>query len=146
MAFSLSPPMMVMDLMEDGNLRQYLSRNNWDQATGRRLLPDVASGMSYLHSFNILHGDLKSTNVLMDGTRAVITDFGLSRVLPSRTGSTAFKSPELLTNGNLDKPTDVYAYGMLCYEVVSNGRMPFEEYVNDAAVSLSFWTLKSRDR
>lgn len=142
MAFSLSPPMIVTDFMEAGNLRQYLDKKGWDQPLGRKLLTDVAAGMTYIHSFNILHGDLKSSNVLIDGIRAVITDFGMIGLEKSlRTdasgwvGSPAFAAPELLVGGEPSTASDVYSYGMLCYEVVSKGRYPFDDLASSSAVS-----------
>lgn len=166
MHFCVSPPMMVcshfipfnarlsqvsdvllpqvMDLIKEGNLRQYLSRHNWNQKRGRELLLDVATGMTYLHSLDILHGDLKSLNVLVDGSRAVITDFGLSKVLKEVTksvhaqgglgGTPGFVSPELLTGKTLEPPADVYAFAMVCYEVVSRGKYPFYALPNAAAI------------
>lgn len=80
MAFCLDPPMMVCEVADGGNMRQYLDARSWDQMIGRRFMLEVAAGMTYLHSLNILHGDLKALNVLVDGGRAMITDFGLSQV------------------------------------------------------------------
>ncbi|KAI9004337.1 hypothetical protein DFJ74DRAFT_713080 [Hyaloraphidium curvatum] len=144
MAFCVSPPMMVMDLIKGGNLRQYLGKRKWDQPTGRRLLLDVANGMLYLHSMGILHGDLKSLNVLVDGSRAVITDFGLSKVRREVSkqsevgkglgGTPGFISPQVLSGEQLQPADDVYAFAMVCYEVVSRGRYPFDEVANAAAI------------
>lgn len=145
MAFCISPPMMITDLIEEGNLRKYLGSNNWDQVLGRRFMADVAAGMSYLHASGILHGDLKSLNVLIDGSRAVITDFGLARLRvevsksTSKTGNglqgtPGFVAPEILAGERLNAPADVYAYAMTFYEVVSRGKYPFEDIKNVAAV------------
>ena len=148
MAFCVSPPLIVMDLMREGNLRQYLSGRGWNEQRGKELLLDVSEGMIYLHSLGILHGDLKSLNVLVDGSRAVITDFGLSKLLfeVSRSlrantqhvaGTPNFSSPELLNGAMIQPPADVYAYGMVCYEVVSKGLYPFGNKANLGAIVFS---------
>ncbi len=139
--------MMVTDLVEQGNLRNFLSVRNWDQSLGRKFLGDVAAGMAYLHSSGILHGDLKSLNVLIDESRAMITDFGLSQVrvdisksagMPGSgmQGTTSFVAPESLIGTRLAPPADVYAFAMTAYEVVSRGKYPFEDIKNVAAVSI----------
>lgn len=145
MGFCIEPPMMITDLVEEGNLRQYLSARNWDQDLGRRFLLDCARGMNYLHSMDILHGDLKSLNVLIDDNRALITDFGLAKMRSNATvnmatttselvGTPGFVAPEIMMGKPLDKPADVFGFAMVCYEVVSRGKRPFEDAGNPAAV------------
>lgn len=140
------PPLMVTDLIEDGNLRRYLNARNWDQILGKRLLLDVTAGMIYLHSLNVFHGDLKSLNILVDGNRAVITDFGLSKIARelsktsgrgmsfSAAGTAGFSAPEIMEGNEITKAADVYSFAMVCYEVVSRGMFPFEEVRRVAAV------------
>lgn len=144
MGFCVEPPMMITDLVEGGNLRQFLEARDWDQNLGRRFLLDIAQGMNYLHSMNILHGDLKSVNVLIDGNRALITDFGLSKMRSDATatmrsnrdlaGTPGFVAPEILMGEPLKKPADVFSFGMVCYEVLSRGKRPFEDAASPAAV------------
>lgn len=146
--------MMVTEIAKDGNLRQYLSRNDWDQVRGRAFLNDVATGMAYLHSIGILHGDLKSANVVIDGNKALVCDFGLSKVLvnknttvaaftnnpgnnPGMIGTLGFIAPELMSGEQVRPPADVFAYAMTCYEVVSKGKYPFEDAPSMMAVSLT---------
>ncbi|KAI9002209.1 kinase-like domain-containing protein [Hyaloraphidium curvatum] len=134
MAYTVSPPMLISPLAVQGNLRKYLAALNWPQPDGIRLLHGVALGMSFLHARGVLHGDLKSLNVLVDAGVARITDFGLARFASWATtsdaglrGTPAFMSPESFDNDPPRPPADVYAFGMVCYEVVSRGRHPFEE-------------------
>lgn len=149
MAFCLEPPMMITDLVKDGNLRDFLARHAWDQALGISLLSDVVQGMAYLHSMNIVHGDLKGLNILVDRNKAMITDFGLAKMrlasastsggtfsssarMPA--GTPGFMAPELMMGQPLDKPADVFAFAMVCYEVLSKGKRPFEEMGNPMGV------------
>lgn len=90
---------------------------------------DIASGMGYLHSKNIIHGDLTAANVLVnrDGT-CKITDFGISRMLIStdvRTesyGTVAYMPRELLANKKIGLFTDVYSFGVLMWEIRNKRR------------------------
>lgn len=108
----------------------------------------IALGIMYLHSQNIVHGDLKGVlsfsivhylylicnyyqkNVLIDdGGKALLCDFGLSRVKADITshsttsdataaaGSRYWMAPERLMGKSLRNPGDIYAFGMTAYEV-----------------------------
>ena len=145
MAYCVNPPLMVTDLVSGGNLRQFLSSRSWPHRLGYSLLLDVAQGMLYLHAMSVIHGDLKALNVLVDGNKAVIADFGLSKIkmagttmggtaglvdssMATRTGGTvAFMAPELFEGRRMSKASDAYAFAMLCYEVLSEGKYPFGE-------------------
>ena len=91
---------------------------------------DVASGLAYLHSKKIVHGDLKGVNILITASlRACIADFGLSRVADTQglrmttsntrpVGTARWLAPELLIGGGRSsKESDVYSYACVCYEV-----------------------------
>lgn len=139
--------MLVSDLMKQGNLRQYLTRCNWDPSIALKLLCDIASGMAYLHSQGIIHGDLKPVNVMVDENRAMIADFGLSKVrqevsassssrgsAAAAGGTPAFVAPEVYKGQPLRPPADVYAFGILCYEVLSKGQRAYAEVPNVAVI------------
>jgi serine/threonine protein kinase len=87
-------------------------------------------GMRFLHAANppIVHGDLKSANVLVDGNfRAKIADFGLTAKRRGRAAGTPFfMAPELLRGGATSTQSDVYAFGVLLWEVITH-KFPYEE-------------------
>ncbi|CAE6476293.1 unnamed protein product [Rhizoctonia solani] len=117
---------MVSKWMEHGTLQQYLKQhNNIDR---HALCPQVAEGVAYLHSVDMIHGDLKACNILVsaDGTLK-LTDFdysiisGLSLAFSATTrtggGTLRWMAPELVLATDEDptersKQTDVYALGM----------------------------------
>ncbi|KAI9033224.1 kinase-like domain-containing protein [Hyaloraphidium curvatum] len=159
LAYCASPPMMISEIADGGNLRQHLAARAWDQALGLRFLLDVSRGMAYLHSVGILHGDLKSANVLVDGSRALVCDFGLSRFRQAGTGTAThgatshngglmgtvgFIAPEMMQGGSLRPPADVFAFAMTCYEVVSRGKYPFQDAPNVMAIFYAVAVEKSR--
>ncbi|KAF9232642.1 kinase-like domain-containing protein [Melanogaster broomeanus] len=120
-----SPPYIVSRYMRNGNLVQHLTRK---PGTNRmKLLYEISLGMRFLHGANVVHGDLKSLNVLVDDSgKACITDFGLSkaRTLAASesnasmiAGTLRFLAPEALKGQPLTFETDVYAFGMVIYEV-----------------------------
>lgn len=85
---------------------------------------NISSGMGYLHSKNIIHGDLTAANVLVDRTGTCkITDFGISRMLIStdvRTesyGTVTYMPQELLAHKKIGLYTDVYSFGVLMWEI-----------------------------
>ncbi|KAF9530687.1 kinase-like domain-containing protein [Crepidotus variabilis] len=144
---------MVSQWCENGTLSHYLKENS--EVNGLKLLAQVASGIAYLHQMNIIHGDLKGGNILVDELgNAVITDFGLSKVIEEITdtmnkgtsffaGSTRWMAPELLfalveDDGVVPAITtfsDIYAFASVCLEIAS-GLLPYPHRSNDHAVTV----------
>lgn len=101
-----------------------------DQAL--ELYEQLLAGLSAAHQAGILHRDLKPENVLLaDDGRVKLADFGLARKIADQTqasnlvGTVAYLSPELVTNGQVDARSDVYAAGIMLFELVT-GRQPFK--------------------
>ena len=92
----------------------------------------VASGMNYLHESGIMHRDLKSPNVLLDeNLLPKICDFGLSRThslassMTKAVGTPQWMAPELINIQEYDESVDVYSYGVVLWEMVTEN-IPFE--------------------
>ncbi|KAJ3566728.1 hypothetical protein NP233_g6821 [Leucocoprinus birnbaumii] len=125
---------LVSPFMKRGNLHDYAPKI--PQRARLSLLLDVINGLLYLHDLDIVHSDLKGQNVLITGEgRAVITDFGSSRVSTiTNTTTTAtswtlcFAAPELVVGGEkATKMSDVWSFGCLTYETLSR-RPPYYQY------------------
>jgi hypothetical protein len=120
----------VLEYCESGSLRQLIEDLYFDdQRKVLRVAQEIATGMAYLHSRQVLHGDLSSNNVIFDRDHvAKISDFGLSRefsgatVVTSALGTTSYMAPELLTSGKLNKASDVYSFGILLLEMLTGKR------------------------
>jgi serine/threonine-protein kinase len=93
----------------------------------------VLSGLAAAHKAGIVHRDLKPENVLLaDDGRIKIGDFGLARAASANTatgaallGTIAYLSPELVTRGVADTRSDIYAVGIMMYEMLT-GEQPFK--------------------
>lgn len=96
------------------------------------IMHSVLSGLAAAHRAGILHRDLKPENVLLaDDGRIKIGDFGLARAATANTasgqallGTIAYLSPELVTRGTADTRSDIYAIGIMLYEMLT-GEQPF---------------------
>jgi serine/threonine protein kinase/tetratricopeptide (TPR) repeat protein len=123
-----------MEFLEGKTLSAHLdSKGKLDPAAALELVRQLCAGLSEAHHSGVVHGDLKSANIILsqhdDGSlRPVITDFGLASGAnqPSRTlgGTPDYMAPELLLGQKTSKASDVYALGVILYEIIS-GRLPF---------------------
>ncbi|KAI9004929.1 kinase-like domain-containing protein [Hyaloraphidium curvatum] len=153
LGYRTSPTFLVTKLFTGGSMKSFLAARNWDLALALHLLGDAAVGMTFLHSKGVIHSDLKAENVLVeDGTRmpvAKIADFGLAKVrtrVEDTKGNKAYQyqglagatiryaPPEFFDEEPLRKPSDVWTFGMMCYQVLSGGRDPFSDLTNPPAV------------
>ncbi|MBN1966458.1 MAG: protein kinase [Anaerolineae bacterium] len=126
-------PYLVMPYISGGTLRDYLDANRPSIQEAARLFTQIADAVHYAHQHNVLHRDLKPANVLLDTNgNALLTDFGLTRMAElgsSLTGSQAigtpsYMSPEQSQGAAVDTRTDIYALGILLYELMT-GSVPF---------------------
>lgn len=127
----------VMPYLAKGHLGQRDLRN--DEARILAVLRSLLSALGYAHTRGIVHRDVKAENVLFDNAdRPVLADFGIA--LPFRSsaritnagfavGSAAYMAPEQARGDNVDGRADLYAVGVLAYEMLT-GRLPFQG--NDA--------------
>ncbi|KAF7374433.1 hypothetical protein MSAN_00327400 [Mycena sanguinolenta] len=127
---------MVSPWMEHGTVLDYLEQHGHSNVD--RLLYEIAQGLQYLHSRNVVHGDLRGANILInDDWRACLADFGLSifsdatsLLTTSRGGSPYWMAPELLAPEQFGMrftrtpASDVYSFGCVCLELYT-GRPPF---------------------
>ena len=98
------------------------------------LLTEVADALDTAHAAGMVHRDVKPANILLDGVRSYLTDFGLTKRVSSRTaltaagrtvGTAAYLAPEQIRGQEVDGRTDVYALGCVLYECLV-GEVPFE--------------------
>ncbi|KAF7374477.1 Kinase-like protein [Mycena sanguinolenta] len=130
------PLCMVSPWMEHGTVLNYLKQHGHSNVD--KLLHEIAQGLQYLHSRDIVHGDLRGANILVnDDWSACLADFGLSifsdatsLLTTNRGGSAYWMAPELLDPDRFGMrfartpASDVYSFGCVCLELYT-GRPPF---------------------
>ncbi|KAJ7920241.1 kinase-like protein, partial [Mycena leptocephala] len=140
-------PFVVMPYIPH-NSRQFLDQHpTFDPVY---ILRDVSLALQYLHSRKICHGDLKGVNILVEPSgRALLCDFGLSRIKADATSRTAhtvnpviigsrnWMAPELLAGSPPKMPSDIYAFGMTLFELYS-GETPLVNIVHTDFIELVF--------
>ena len=130
-------PWIIMELVSGGSLATLLQeRGRLDWRRTAELGAQVAEALEHAHRHGVVHRDIKPGNILISEDRAVITDFGIARVLDSGAqltvagstlGTPRYMSPEQVEGGDGVGPaSDVWSLGALLYQLVE-GRTPFAQ-------------------
>jgi len=128
-------PYLVMRYMDGGSVDDLLIDGPIPPENALAILEQIAPALDYAHREGVLHRDLKPSNILLDANGdAYITDFGIARILGGATkqlttsgvvGTPAYMSPEQAQGKELDRRSDLYALGVVVFEMLT-GRRPFE--------------------
>lgn len=135
---------LIMELVDGGTLRDVIhQQGQLSVRVALSVLEPVAAALAAAHQAGLIHRDIKPENVLISARGEVkVADFGLVRAVTSTTmatgdvilGTVAYLSPEQVETGAADERSDVYAAGIVGYEMLT-GRPPF---VGDNALSVAY--------
>ena len=128
----------TMPFIEGESLRAALERKReFSTREVMRILHDVVDALSFAHARGVVHRDIKPANILTQGAHALVADFGVAKALSASMpisavtttgiaiGTPAYMAPEQLAGDpNADHRMDIYAVGLLAYELVT-GTSPF---------------------
>lgn len=126
-------PFFTMELLDDGQpIREYTAFASVEEILGRIL--EMLQVLVYLHRRTILHRDIKPSNVMVVNNHIKILDFGLAKTAEARSseytkenivGTMAYMAPELFKGEKVSKASDLYAVGLIAYELLA-GEHPFK--------------------
>jgi serine/threonine protein kinase/class 3 adenylate cyclase len=120
-----------MELVEGESLRRVLNRfSALTTRTGIKITQQICEGLREAHAQGIIHRDLKPENLMIDGSGNVkLMDFGLAHLVAEGStdavGTPSYMSPEQAQGGPIDQRCDIYAIGLVMFEMFT-GSMPFE--------------------
>lgn len=124
---------LVMDYIAGGDLKHLLDERKLTLDETLRMMLDLADALTRAHKLGIIHRDLKPANVLIDGDGVLrLTDFGVALIKQrdrisqtgSLVGSIDYLPPEAINGEEPDARTDIWAFGVMLFEMVS-GQHPF---------------------
>ena len=110
------------------------------------VLQQVADALAYAHEARVIHRDLKPDNILLSGSNVFLADFGIARLETTSTsaptitytgavaGTPAYMAPEQIVGAGVDQRCDIYALGVLGYELLT-GTRPFTGNARDVAAA-----------
>ncbi|WP_096550624.1 Stk1 family PASTA domain-containing Ser/Thr kinase [Ureibacillus thermosphaericus] len=139
----------VMEYVKGKTLKQYIKENApLSPARSVQIMKQLTSAISHAHENQIIHRDIKPQNILMDEAGNVkITDFGIATSLAATSytktnsviGTVHYLSPEQARGGIATKKSDIYALGIVLYELLT-GEVPFS---GESAVSIALKHLQA---
>ena len=134
--FTKDPLTIVMEYCDKGSLRSIIDKGFYLPPLYKIfLIYSICDGLGYIHYKGIIHGDLKCDNILLSTEKKFIighsyypipklADFGLSQIKPNKivAGTPGYIAPEILEGSGLTKETDIFALGMVMFEILSGLR------------------------
>ncbi|HET7144246.1 MAG TPA: WD40 repeat domain-containing serine/threonine protein kinase [Anaerolineales bacterium] len=128
-------PYFVMRYMSGGSLSERIKKTTFSIEEATRILDHISPGMDEAHSKGIIHRDLKPGNILFDNKDIPhISDFGIAKITEAEArnvtgsaiiGTPAYMAPEQASGDSIDGRVDIYALGVLLYEMLT-GKQPYE--------------------
>ncbi|EDQ90683.1 uncharacterized protein MONBRDRAFT_15893 [Monosiga brevicollis MX1] len=136
------PILVVIEFCEKGALKGYLEKHDLTQHQKLRFALDAARGLEHIHAYNFVHRDVAARNVLVSSDlTAKVADFGLAREADGGAEETYYRAtssqipirwtaPEAMEERKFSEKSDVWAGGILFYEILTRAALPYDGWSN----------------
>lgn len=148
LGYTENPLSLVIEYMEKGSLAEVIRSDEGfrkaELSDKLLMAQDIARGLAYIHT-KMIHGDIKPHNILVNrGNQCKIADFGISKLKPKNKpstgntlttmmgGSEIYLAPETIQLGKVSEKSDVYAFGLVLWEMI-HLLQPFHEVADKTA-------------
>lgn len=146
---SSHPPLVLMELMEFGDLKNYLRSQReispLSNAVKIKMALEIADAMAFMEAYKFVHRDLAARNCMVNSDLTVkVGDFGMARDIYEtdyyRQSSKGFlpirwMAPESLRDGEFASPSDVWSYGVLLWEILTMAEQPYQGLSNEQVLN-----------
>lgn len=136
---SRNNPFFIMEYFIAGSIRLRMQRKekSFFVEKAKDVLRQTATGLAFMHSEGWVHRDIKPDNILVNSAGDVkLIDFaigcriptGFSKLIgryPKAAGTRSYMAPEQIRGQYIDGRADIYSFGCMCYEIATNGKLPF---------------------
>ncbi len=125
-------PFIVMEYVGGSTLAAFVQNKKLPVDETVRIAHEILDALGYAHSFGIVHRDIKLANIMVTpGLHTKIMDFGIAHVVGTQLtpteqsmGTPNYMAPEQLSKGTIDQRTDLFAFGVVLYRLLT-GKLPF---------------------
>ncbi|PNU18643.1 hypothetical protein C2E25_16610 [Geothermobacter hydrogeniphilus] len=124
---------MALEYASGGDLKEKIAAE-LSQEQSLRILRQIGSALAYAHSHGLVHRDIKPENILFEDDNALLSDFGIAKLVDSgrrltgtgmSIGTPHYMSPEQARGEDVDGRSDLYSLGILFYEMLT-GELPYD--------------------
>ena len=130
--YDVGPNYLVMELVEGETLAARLQKGRLPMPSVLRYAAEIADALAAAHALGIIHRDLKPQNIMITKSGVKVLDFGLAKSPRDETltatrvvmGTPAYMAPEQLEGKECDARSDIYALGLVLYEMAAGKRLP----------------------
>lgn len=126
----------LLIFMELADFSLFDVRKELTEAQADKILFEICRGLQHLHKLKIIHRDLKPGNILLKDGKVKLCDFGISKTCFTNIfEARSYLAPEVIKGENYNHSVDIWAIGIVYYQMLNKGQLLFENIFNNEAIN-----------